>query len=228
MRCSTAGLRSQCSGSVRFSSVGSVSSLANADWPRQLAGASNDTQRRRVAPLLSPSACRSPTPRPPPPNVRKLPTTSCASPFPFVFIFPSQRLPPLTQLTSPTKPQRDTHSYTHTQIHTYIPGSTGRPVHRPLFLPILRVSSDSIFPYSLAPFPQSFSPLSSISPRAAAATVASTPPHQHQHTTSPSPNPRSLCLLSFLLSWQAATRPIYALFLDSFPSDYNFDRAGYR
>lgn len=33
----------------------------------------------------------------------------------------------------------------------------------------------------------------------------------------------SLCLLSFLLSWQAATRPIYALFLGSFPSDHNFD-----
>lgn len=30
-------------------------------------------------------------------------------------------------------------------------------------------------------------------------------------------------MLSFLLSWQAATRPIYALFLGSFPSDHNFD-----
>lgn len=31
--------------------------------------------------------------------------------------------------------------------------------------------------------------------------------------------------LPFLLSWQAATRPIYALFLDSFPSGHNFDCA---
>lgn len=129
---------------VRF---GSVSSLANADWPRQLAGASNDTQRRRAAPPSS---------------------RLHAAPPPYGIFSRQQRTaaPSASRANaSPSIPRAPHFSPRYPFETAHVPR---RPVLRPLFLPVLRVSFDSIFPLSSSPIPLSlsFSALSSISPRA--------------------------------------------------------------
>lgn len=129
---------------VRF---GSVSSLANADWPRQLAGASNDTQRRRAAPPSS---------------------RLHAAPPPYGIFSRQQRTaaPSASRANaSPSIPRAPHFSPRYPFETAHVPR---RPVLRLLFLPVLRVSFDSIFPLSSSPIPLSlsFSALSSISPRA--------------------------------------------------------------
>lgn len=179
-RCSTE-LLSQC-----LLRLGSVSSSANADWPRQLAGASNDTQRRRVV-LPSPRPLSLSTPSHCIFSRQLLPPLSPLVPFP-----PNCSIPSPRRLSKPHMfhgaPSSDRFS---SSFFAY------RPTRSFFFLP----SSLSFYLSSLLSlchvFFFSFFYFSSTS--------------------------LSLCLLSFLLSWQAATRPIYALFLGSFPSDHNFD-----
>lgn len=181
-------MRSRCS-----ARLGSVSSSANADWPRQLAGASNDTQRRRaVLPSPRPTAALHPPPR----QASTLPpaTLGCPlSPAPMRSdVFPFGAPLAITNRTCFEAPRPQTTS--------------------PLVIPSTPLAPSLTFCLIFL-----FRPCT---PRDCHFLLSSLlPPTLLAHLFS--------SLAPFPSPWQAAARPIYALFLDSFPSGHNFDCAAY-
>lgn len=122
----------------RLSRFGSVSSSANADWPRQLAGASNDMQRRRAVP---------PSPRPlaglyPTPWHRIPPATlgSPVSPAPMRYAGSSR----------PSDPNRTAHVSRRPVLRPPVPSPPLAAKPAPLSSVSLPATFGSIFLFSLS------------------------------------------------------------------------------